>query len=70
MALPVTTYLQTNETILMKFVPHILYNYSYSVYQGLFKISTLIVFLQKKLKKTRFFISFRKIFAILLFLQK
>ena len=27
---------ETNEPILMKFLPHILYNYNYSAYLGLF----------------------------------
>ena len=37
----------------MKFLSHILYNYSYSEYEGLFLI--LIFFCKKTMKKARFF---------------
>ena len=54
----------------MKFLPHILYNYSYSAYLGLFEILFLTVFSCVKIGEKHVFLSFRKISAILLFLQE
>ena len=60
---------ETNEPILMEFLPDIFYNYSYSAYQGLFKIFILTVFFCKKRQKNTLFVFFRKMSAILLFLH-
>ena len=43
----------------MKFLPHFLYNYSYSAYQGLFEILILTVVLCAKTVKNTFFSLFR-----------